>query len=162
MNSDSKNPENGATIFDIGADGVDSEAIMARIRETVAEKRAAGVYNDARIALAERYNLENLRGDETFLERYLECMRDAVQVDINDYVISERRRWFARPLVGFKRGLWKLLKFYTYRLWSQQNQINGLLLAAIEETDRLYRERIEKLEARIAELEKGEAEQGAP
>ncbi len=145
-------------MFEIGADGIDSEAIMARIRETVARKRADGVYQDARIALAERYNLDNLRGDETFLERYLECMRDAIQVDINDYAITERRRWFARPLVGFKKGVWKLLKFYTYRMWSQQNQINGLLLAAVEEIDRLYRDRIEKLELRVSELEKRQAE----
>ncbi len=145
-------------MLEIGADGIDSEAIMARIRETVARKREAGVYQDANIALAERYNLENLRGDETFLERYLECMRDAIQVDINDYAITERRRWFARPLVGFKKTVWKLLKFYTYRMWSQQNQINGLLLAAVEEIDRLYRDRIEKLELRITELEKRQAE----
>lgn len=158
MNTSNEQSETGvetdASTFEIGAEGVDCEAIMKGIRETVAEKRAAGVYRDARIALAERYNLENLRGDETFLERYLECMRDAVLVDINDYVISERRRWFGRPLVVLKRGLWKLLKFYTYRLWSQQNQVNGLLLAAVEETDRLYRERLDKLEARVAELEK--------
>ncbi len=156
MHSGNNHPQSSETLFEIGADGVDSEAIMARIRETVAEKRVSGAYNDARIAMAERYNLENLRGDDTFLERYLECMRDAVLVDINDYVINERRRWFARPLVVFKRGLWKILKFYTYRLWSQQNQINGLLLAAVEETDRLYRDRIKKLEARVAELEKSE------
>ncbi len=140
--------------FLIGAEGVDCEAIVQQIRATVARKRSAGAYDDARIALAERYNLDNLRGDETFLERYLECMRDAVLVDINDFVITERRRWLSRPMVRFKGMLWAMLKFYTYRLWSQQNQINGLLLAAVEETDRLYRERVEKLEARIAALEK--------
>ncbi len=142
------------TLFEIGADAVDAAAIMARIREAVARKRDAGVYADARIALAERYNLDTLRGDETFLERYLECMRDAVQVDINDFVISERRR-FSRPLVIFKNLVWKLLKFYTYRLWSQQNQINGLLLAAVDEADRLYKERLNNLEARVAALQTG-------
>lgn len=155
MNSDdeSKVLDDESTDFIIGAGNIDSEAIMARIRETVARKRAEGVYDDARIALAERHNLDNLRGDETFLERYLECMRDIVLVDINDFVIAERRRWFSRPMVLFKQLLWKILKFYTYRLWSQQNQVNGLLLAAVEETDRLYRDRVEKLEARIAVLE---------
>lgn len=148
------NDQDRSAAFEIGADNVDSEAIMARIEAIVARKRVSGMYQDARIALAERYNLENLRGEAEFLERYLECMREAVLVDINDFAISERRRWFSLPLVAFKRMLWKFLKFYTYRLWSQQNQINGLLLVAIEETDRLYRERIDKLQARVEALEK--------
>ena len=46
-----------------------------------------------------------------------------------------------------------MLKFYTYRLWSQQNQTNGVLLAAVETLDRRYRKDIASLKARIAELE---------
>ena len=57
------------------------------------------------------------------------------------------------PLVAVKRGIWKILKFYTYRLWSQQNQVNGLLLSASEEIERKYRDRIKALEDRLAKLE---------
>ena len=53
----------------------------------------------------------------------------------------------------FKQSVWKLLKFYTYRLWSQQNQVNGLLLSASEEIDRKYRDKIKALEDRVATLE---------
>jgi hypothetical protein len=53
----------------------------------------------------------------------------------------------------FKKTLWKALKFYTYRLWSQQNQVNGLLLAAIEESDKKHRDKIRTLEDRLAKLE---------
>jgi hypothetical protein len=56
-------------------------------------------------------------------------------------------------LVRFKKGLWDILKFYTYRLWSQQNQVNGMLLALAEELDERYRRRIAALEARIQQLE---------
>ena len=87
------------------------------------------------------------------LSVYLACLRDAVFVDINDFDIRERRRLGAGLLVALKRGVWKLLKFYTYRLWSQQNQVNGLLLAAKEEIDARYRERLQELEARLARLE---------
>ncbi len=151
MHSDFNNADE---MFEIGAGDLDCSAIMERIRRTVARKREEGEYDDARIALAERYNLDNLRGDETFLDRYLDSLREAVQVDINDYIIRERRRWAGGSLVAMKRLIWKMLKFYTYRLWSQQNQVNSLLLAAVEETDRLYRERLEKLEVRIQALEK--------
>jgi hypothetical protein len=65
-------------------------------------------------------------------------------------------------LVGLKKILWKLLKFYTYRLWSQQNQVNGLLVTALEGLDEKYRNRLRDLERRLADLEKEKAESCRP
>jgi hypothetical protein len=143
------------SIFDIGAAGVDTAKIVADIRATVADKMARGVYTDPRVARAERMNLLNLRNEENFLSFYLECLRDSVFVDINDFEIVERRRSFGSLLVAFKRGIWGLLKFYTYRLWSQQNQVNGLLLAAIEGVESKYRDRIKELEDKVSKLSAG-------
>jgi len=139
-------------MFEIGAGGVNAAAIVADIRATVADKMARGVYTDPRVARAERTNLINLRNEEHFLAFYLECLREAVFVDINDFEIYERRRNLGGLLIGLKRAIWKLLKFYTYRLWSQQNQVNGLLLSAIEGVEMKYRDRIKELEDQIAEL----------
>ena len=142
--------------FTIGADGIDTAAVMEDIRKRVDEKRASGVYADSRIAMAERHNLANLKTEEEFLEFYMQCLREAVFIDINDFTITERRAGPASTLlVSLKKVIWKLLKFYTYRMWSQQNQVNSLLQQAIEGMDDLYRERISELEARIAELEGG-------
>ena len=140
-------------IFEIGAKGVDAAKIVAEIREIVEAKKQQGVYADSRVALADRTNLEQLRNDEQFLEFYLECLRDAVFVDISDFEITERRSRFRGCLVALKRGLWKLLKFYTYRLWSQQNQVNGLLLSATEIVEKTAKEKVAELEARIEALE---------
>lgn len=140
-------------LFEIGATGVDTAAIVEDIRSTVADKMARGVYTDPRVARAERTNLIHLQSEEHFLAFYLECLRESVFVDINDFEIYERRRGMGRALIGFKQLIWKLLKFYTYRLWSQQNQINGLLLSAIEGVEVKYRDRIKELDNRIAKLE---------
>ncbi len=139
-------------VFQIGADGIDAEALVAEIRRTVAEKAARGAYADADIARAERLNLQNLKDDE-FLALYLDCLREAVYVDIGDFEILERRKRFAPLLVRLKRAIWSLLKFYTYRLWSQQNEVNGLLLAAVEGIDQRYRDRLRDLETRVEQLE---------
>ncbi len=88
------------------------------------------------------------------MEMYLVCLRQIVPVDINDFEILERRSRFAPVSKAIKKVIWKMLKFYTYRLWSQQNQTNGVLLAAVETLDRRYRKDIAALKARIAELEK--------
>ena len=142
------------SIFDIGAEGVDTEQIVRDIRKVVAEKTESGVYDDARIARAERANLSNLKDEDGFLSFYLDCLRDAVFVDINDFEIIERRAG-GRAFVALKKVIWKLLKFYTYRLWSQQNQVNGLLLTALEGAENKYSERLRALEARIEKLEAG-------
>ena len=141
-------------LFEIGAAGVDAERLVHEIQAEVERKMAQGVYADARIARAERTNLVHLRNEDQFLSFYLQCLRDAVFVDISDFEIRERRRYLAPLLVRFKKLIWSLLKFYTYRLWSQQNQVNGLLVTAIEGLDEKYAARIKALEARVAELDK--------
>ena len=145
------------SIFEINAPGIDTDAIVAEIRASVAEKTKKGLYADAEIARAERSNLANFKDIDAFQAFYLECLHDAVFVDINDFDIVERRARFGWLLTRIKRVLWKLLKFYTYRLWSQQNQVNGLLLSAIETTENRSRDRIDKLEKRLSDLENGTA-----
>lgn len=160
MPSESNNPADNRPLFSIGAEGVNAEKIMAEIKAAVADKTARGVYRDMRVAQAERANLVNLSDDESFLKYYLECLRDAVFVDINDFEIRERRRLVSAFFVALKKIIWNILKFYTYRLWSQQNQINGLLVTAVESLDEKYRARSEMLERKLAALESQSAARG--
>lgn len=139
--------------FVIKTDGVDVSALVDDIRRTVEHKRAKGIYADPVVARAERWNMDAMQDDETFLDAYMESLRESTVVDINDFDIVERRAAMAPILRRLKRAIWNLLKFYTYRLWSQQNTVNGLLLAAVENTERANRRRIAALEARIASLE---------
>jgi len=147
------------SLFQVGAPGVDTARLVAEIHAAVAEKMKRGVYTDSRVGRAEIPNLANFKTQDEFLAFYIECLRDAVFVDINDFEILERRQRLGWLLVAFKRVVWKLLKFYTYRLWSQQNQVNGLLLAAVEGLESRNREKLRALEDRLAQLE---SERAAP
>jgi hypothetical protein len=141
-------------LFTVNAPGVDVEALLREIRETVERKTREGVYADPRIALAERHNLAHLQDSGELLRFYLSCLRDSVNIDINDYVIQDRRGGLAgRLLVRFKTAVWKLLKFYTYRLWAQQNQVNGLLVTAIEGAVNNSEKRLADLEERLRRIE---------
>lgn len=150
------------TPVSIGADIPGVDELVRRIREKVAEGRREGRYDEDLVTRAERHNLFTMRDRPDFVQRYLACIRQAAVVDINDFVIVERRKRFGRPLVFVKRSIWKLLRFYTYRLWSQQNQVNGVLLAALEIIEDRHRERIEALEARVRELEARNPASAAP
>ena len=134
--------------------GIDAKKVVEEILAEVARKRAAGAYDDPRIARAERSNILLMKDSDEFVSRYLDCLRELTQVDINDFEIREKRAGaFAKPLVAFKRTVWKLLKFYTYRMWSQQNQTNALILSALEVVASKQRQEIDALKTRIAELE---------
>ena len=140
---------------DAAAAGIDAKKIVGEILDEVARKRAAGAYDDPRIARAERSNILLMKDGDEFVTRYLDCLRDLTQVDINDFDIREKRSGFlAKPLVKFKKTIWKILKFYTYRMWSQQNQANALLLSALEAVASKQRQEIDALKTRITELEK--------
>ena len=141
------------SVFEIGAAGVDVKRIVQDVQDAADKKMKEGVYADARVARAERTNLATLRSSDDFLGFYLKCLRDAVFVDISDFEIRERRRGLAPLLLALKRTIWNLLKFYTYRLWSQQNQVNGLLVTSIESLEEKYTAKIRKLEERVAALE---------
>ena len=141
-------------VIEIGAAGVDAAKVVADIQAAVQKKMEEGVYADARIARAERANLANLKSDDQFITFYLKCLRDSVFVDISDFEIRERRPYLGPLLVALKKAIWGLLKFYTYRLWSQQNQVNGLMVTAIEGLDEKYTARIKELQERLAKLEK--------
>jgi len=140
-------------ILTIGAPGLDVDTLVADLQATADRKMKDGVYADARVARAEKTNLVHLRGSDDFITFYLTCLRDAVFVDISDFEIRERRRILGPLLIVFKKITWKLLKFYTYRLWSQQNQINGLIITALEGMEEQTGTKIAALEKRIAELE---------
>ncbi len=144
-------------LIEINAEGLDTEEVVQTIRQRVKDKRENGLYSDPALARAERYNLANLKDEEEFLPYYLSCLNDTTEVDINDFQIVERRPVFSGILVFGKKLAWKALKFYTYRLWSQQNQINGLLLGAIQGIHEHYERRIGQLEKRISQLEKRES-----
>ena len=162
LESAAMNDETTQPAIRIGADGIDVHAVEKEILASVEEKRARGVYDDAAVARAERNNLLTLKDDESFMERYLLCLRQIVPVDINDFEILERRSRLAPLSKAVKKTIWKLLKFYTYRLWSQQNQINGIVITAVESIEQQFSARIDALEKRVAALESAAKPPAAP
>jgi len=137
----------------ISAPGMDTEAIIRDLYSTVEKKKADGVYKAAGLDGAPLHAPLSFRDNESFLAFYIENLRENAFVDISDFEIIERRARFRKPLMLLKKLIWGLLRFYTYRLWSQQNQINGLLLAAVEGVHEQQVRKLASLETRIQAIE---------
>jgi hypothetical protein len=145
--------EPSEAILTIGADGHDGARVEADLRDRVARKTRAGAYAGAAIPAAGRIELPFRRRTQSSNAFFLRCLREAARVDICDFEIRERRARLAPLLVRLKRAVWSLLRFYTYRLWSQQNEVNSLLVTGIESVREECTARTEALEARVAALE---------
>jgi hypothetical protein len=141
-------------MFKVYAPSVDVEKIIAEVKRRVDEKKQKGVYSTAILPRRIQHtSILQVQDDDEFIKYYLECLKDSVYVDIRDFEIIEKRRRFVWLFVGIKKLIWKILKFYTYRLWSQQNQVNGLMLSALEHIETRYNEKVSALEQRIVQLE---------
>lgn len=139
----------------IGADGIDAEAIVKAVCERAAARQRGGEFNKDALIRAERFNLSAVKDSTEFFNRYLASVGAVCQVDINDWQIVETRRGPA-ALVSkiLKKTIWSLLRFYTYHLWSQQNRANTFMHAAIGLVSQRDGEKLDKMQARIDELEK--------
>lgn len=142
----------------IGADGINAEEIVAAIKKRAEERVKRGDYNSDAVLRAERYNLSAIKDSNEFFSRYLRGIHTVVQVDINDWKIVERRASRLAPLlVKFKKTIWSVLRFYTYRLWSQQNRANDLLHTSICLLADRDGEKLTKLEEQLNRIEAAQA-----
>lgn len=144
----------------IGTDGtVDAEAAVAEIRRRAAERVKNGEYDLETLARAERFNLSALKENPEFLNGYLSSIHRVTQVDIGDWEIREKHGGIVGAfLVRLKKTIRALLRFYTFRLWTQQNRANAIFHSSLSLLAERGSEDAAKTNARVAELEKRVAE----
>jgi len=118
-------------LFQIGANGVDVKKIMQEIEERVARKKAAGVYDKYDLSRIAAMELSNVKSEADFLDYSLKVIQQTWDIDIGDFPIYSKGGVLGAPAVWLKKVIWKLLKFYTYRLFSQQKEFNCQVANAI-------------------------------
>ena len=138
--------------FQIGDRRVEIQEVMAQIRRRVEEKRARGVYRCYAEAGYEPDTAALKRSHDHF-DYYLETIFLAAEIDISDFEIESKARLIGWSAVCLKKLIWKLLKFYTFRLFSQQRDFNTRTALIVQGMERRYSRQLGELEARIKVLE---------
>ncbi|MCX6355786.1 MAG: hypothetical protein NTZ78_12920 [Candidatus Aureabacteria bacterium] len=118
-------------IFEIGAEGVDVKNIMAEIEERVARKKEAGIYDRYDLSRIETLELSKIKSEAEYLNYLIKVIQQTWDIDIGDFPIYSKSGILGKPAVMLKKVIWKLLKFYTYRLFSQQKEFNCQVANAI-------------------------------
>ena len=135
--------------FEVTAPALDAEAIVAEVRKRAAARRGAGG-ESVRPPAALDYE-KNLK-EEDFLRYYLQVVERLGDVNYGDFEIVSKGGPFGRLEVLLKKTIWKLMRFYTYRLFSQQREFDCQVAQAMVSQYRWSRKEIDRLSGEIAEL----------
>ena len=135
--------------FDVTAPALDAEAIVAEVRKRAAARRGAGG-ESLRPPAALDYEKE--LKEEDFLRYYLQVVERLGDVNYGDFEIVSKGGPFGRLEVLLKKTIWKVMRFYTYRLFSQQREFDCQVAEALQSHYRWSREEIDRLREEIAEL----------
>jgi len=145
--------------LDIESDGVDVEALMAQIRQRVEEKKKAGDYAKYQLDGLKALTFESLEDDEQFLNYYIRLIQSTCDINIGDFDIVNKGGLFGRPVVLLKKLIWKLMKFYTYRLFSQQKEFNCQMVNAFLALHKKVALDLEAIRDRLDQIEGKETQE---
>ena len=112
-------------IFEIQDERINLQEIMKKIDQRIEEKKKAGLYRTYNLDRINMLEVEKISDDRAFLDYYLKVIRRTCDIDIGDFAIHSKGGWLGQPIVWFKKLIWHCLKFYTYRLFSQQKEFNA-------------------------------------
>ena len=104
--------------FEIKGASVNPEALMEEIEKHIKEKEKNGVYSCHSIPKKADIEFLDISNDTQFMEYYLRVIRRTWAVDINDFEIPKKKGFTGFLELKLKKLIWKLLKFYTYRIFS--------------------------------------------
>ena len=145
-------PDESREGFDITAPALDAEALAAEVRERVRKKKASGAYDDYDLSGIASLDYEKELSEEDFLRYYLQVVERLADLNYGDFEIASKGGRFGRAEVLLKKTIWKLLRFYTYRLFSQQREFDCQVAQALVSHYRWSRKEIDRLSGEIAEL----------
>ncbi|MBM4144040.1 MAG: hypothetical protein FJ225_10685 [Lentisphaerae bacterium] len=141
---------------EIGADAADKEQLMRDVDRNVRANETAGAYDDAALHEADKMQIRALPDDAEALSRVIAHLRESAAIDIGDFPIVNTGGPFGRLEVLVKRTIWKLMRFYTYRMFTQQREFNMQVVAVLEA---LWRR--EKSRGRNPERQNGDGRRAA-
>ena len=139
-------------IFEIYGVGPEAENLRREILSTIEEKEKKGVYTLHSLEKETKADFLDLQNDAQFLEYYLKVIKRTWAVDINDFEIPRKKGMKGKAEWVLKKIIWNLLKFYTYRLFSQQIEFNSQIKNTVLAMHREFSGRIEKIEKEILEI----------
>lgn len=113
--------------------GMDEAAATRLDREAREAVRAKGEPEAGVADGLDFVEVKDLEDSAEIMSRVLKLMSTTCLIDIGDFDIPNRGGPVGKVEVFVKRFVWKLLRFYTYRMFSQQREFNAQIVAVLNE-----------------------------
>lgn len=140
-------------LFKTKESALDLDALDGEIRFKIKQRQELGVYEHYDLTKVTHLLLKDIRDPDEFFRQHLASIIRSWAIDINDFEIIRKKEGVIGNLeVLFKKIIWKLLKFYTYRLFSQQREYNFQISNTLSLMERHYREKLNTLEKELTLL----------
>ncbi len=145
------NPEKN--VFKTRESSLDMEAVDREIHFQIKQRQELGVYEHYDLTKVTHLLLRDIRDPGEFFRQHLAAIVRSWAIDINDFEIIRKKEGILGNLeILLKKVIWKLLKFYTYRLFSQQREHNFQISNTVTLMEKHYREKLSALEKELALL----------
>lgn len=144
-------------VFKIESRAIDVEDLMKKIQSRVESKEKSGTYDLFNLENLPQLELSDIKNEEDMLKYSLKVIQRSCEINIGDYPIVQDGKGFIPAIeVVVKKVIWKLLRFYTFRMFSQQKEFNHQVVNVALSIKKYYDEKTQKLEARISQLEQNQ------
>ncbi len=136
---------------------LDLKKITEAIRVSIRERFDKGVYEHFDLSRVMSFQWQNIIGndrtgqniDDDTLPSCLDVLQHSWAIDINDYAIPHKNGPLGTLALQVKKILWKILRFYTYRLFYQQREFNSQTAHLLSQLHRDYQKKLDALQEDI-------------
>lgn len=140
------------SFFKIENTSLDLQSIEKTIEERIAKKQKNGIYDNFNTLNGEGYDFLKISNNREFIDYYLNVIKRSWEIDVNDFEIPRKKGIKGKLELILKKIIWKCLKFYTYRIFTQQIEFNSQIKNTVAGIHAEFTPRIKQLEEEIALL----------
>jgi hypothetical protein len=130
---------------DIGADKTLAARALEETARKLEELEAAGVYSRHNLAQEEYSDLAQIQNNAGYVGHNLKIMKRSWDIDMGDFEIRHKGGLKGTLEYWTKKICWTLMKFYSFRMFTQTKAYNLQAVTALSSLSR----RLDKIEKRL-------------
>lgn len=139
--------------FEIRSTSIPTDALAQRIEGKIEERERTGGHAGLDMNVMTPIDLTGEKGEGQLIPFYLTSIQQAWPIDMNDFPIPRKPGFGGTVEWTLKKVLWKLLKFYTFRMFSQQREFNSQVSHAMGAIHKDYNAKLNDLRQQLRTLE---------
>jgi hypothetical protein len=138
--------------FEIQSTSIPLEEVAEQIEKKIQDQENLGTYLHHDLKQIMPLDLLEVEDESQFLEFYMKTLQRAWAIDINDFPIPRKPGLTGLVEFALKKVIWNALKFYTYRLFSQQREFNAQMSYTLTTMHKDYNSKINAIQKQILAL----------